>query len=398
MLNLGLTGGIGSGKSTAARRLREIGAVVIDADAVAREVLADGTPGLAQVVERFGPAMMTSDGSLDRAALARTVFGDESARETLEGITHPLIADRTRLLYGEAEQGGAQIVVHDVPLLVEKRMGPRYHLVLVVDASRGTRLARLAGRGVSEADALARMEHQASDGARRHVADVLLDNEGDEAHLFSQIDRVWHERLVPFAEALIAGRPTRSAGRDVTGPYDPEWSAQADRLVARLGHVLGEFAPQIEHIGSTAVPGMDGKAVIDIQVGVRDLREADAPEFVAAMAAAGFPRIDAVRMDHPTSDLSDPSLWIKRYHGSCDPGLPAHIHVRELESAGWQYALLFRDWLRADPSARTEYVNVKESAHAGAGSSEEYAAAKEPWFDEVWPRMQAWARRSGWHD
>lgn len=396
MLRVGLTGGIGSGKSTAARRLGELGAVVIDADALAREVLSPGGEGLRRVVERFGDGVMAADGSLDRAALAGRVFGDQESRRDLEAITHPLIAQRTEDIILRAP--GDAVIVHDVPLLVEKQMGDRYHLVVVVEASRATRLQRLAGRGVAEADAVARMEHQASDGARRAAADVVLDNEGDEAALVAQIDTLWRDRVVPFERNVREGRVHRRPDTPVTAPHDPRWEEQAARIVGRIGRALGGRAPQIEHVGSTAVPGMAGKDVIDIQVGVTDLREADDPGFVAALAQAGFPRVEDNRMDHPTEDLPDPSLWVKRFHASSDPGRVAHVHVREIESAGWQYAMLFRDWLRADATARGEYEEVKRDLAARHGSTTEYAEAKAPWFSGVWPRMQAWAQRSGWHD
>lgn len=395
MFTVGLTGGIGSGKSTVAQRLRESGAVVVDADALAREVLSPGGEGLRQVTERFGSDMLAADGALDRAALAGRVFGDEQARRDLEEITHPLIAARTQEIIDAAPADA--VVVHDVPLLVEKRMGSRYHLVVVVEAPTETRVARLVDRGLTAADARARMTHQASDAARREAADVVLDNSGDEAALLAQVDAVWRERIVPFAENVRAGRIHRRP-TPVVSPYDPAWEQQAARLIERLSFVLGDRAPEIEHVGSTSVPGMAGKDVVDIEVGVRDLRDADDPAFVEALAAAGFPRVEDYRMDHPTDAMPDPSLWVKRFHGSCDPGRVTHVHVRELSSAGWQYALLFRDWLRGDATAREEYTRVKEQLAEAHESTTAYAEAKKPWFNDAWPRMQAWARRSGWHD
>ncbi|WP_040160977.1 dephospho-CoA kinase [Mobilicoccus massiliensis] len=396
MLSVGLTGGIGSGKSTVARRLTELGAVVVDADAVAREVIVPGSEGLRLVVERFGDEVLTEDGSLDRAALAGAVFGDSDARRDLEDITHPLIAARTAELFAEAPEDA--ILVHDVPLLVEKNMGDRYHLVVAVDACPETRIERLADRGVPEADARARMSHQASDGARREAADVLLDNEGDERHLFEQVDALWHDRLVPFEANVRSGRIHRRADTPVVSAYEPDWEEAANRLIARIGRALGERAPQIEHVGSTSVPGMGGKDVIDLQIGVRSLKDADEPEFVAALAGAGFPRVEDYRMDHPTEDLPDPSLWVKRYHGSCDPGQVTHLHVRELSSAGWQYALLFRDWLRGNENARGEYEQVKNDLFDRHSSTDDYVEAKKAWFAEVWPRIKDWGQRTGWHD
>src|SRR5664280_2977664 len=141
MLRLGLTGGIGSGKSTVAARLRELGAVVIDADQLAREVVAVGSPGLAAIRERFGDAVIAPDGSLDRGALGAIVFSDAAARKDLETITHPLIDERTRLLMQTAAPG--EILVHEVPLLVELDMAPAYHLTVVVGADDHVRICLL---------------------------------------------------------------------------------------------------------------------------------------------------------------------------------------------------------------------------------------------------------------
>lgn len=395
MMSVGLTGGIGSGKSTAARCLRELGAVVIDADAVAREVLQPDTDGLAEVVSRFGDDVLGPDGTLDRAALAGKVFGDETARRDLEALTHPLIAARTTQLCAAA--GPEDIVVHDVPLLIEKQMGSRYHLVIAVDARPEIRVARAVGRGMSESDVRARMDHQASDAARAAAADVVLDNNGGHEDLAAALARVWNERLRPFAANLASGTVFRRGDAPVL-VEGRDWEQRAYRLTERIGRALGERAPEIEHVGSTSVPGMLGKDVIDLQVGVRDLREADDPEFIDALAAAGFPRVDSYRMDHPTDAIPDPSLWVKRFHGSCDPGQVTHVHVRELRSAGWQYAILFRDWLRADDEAKADYEGVKARLAEQTESTSAYVEAKEPWFNEVWPRMQAWAVRTGWHD
>lgn len=395
MLRIGLTGGIGSGKSTVARRLAQKGAVVIDADALAREAVAPGTAGLAAVRERFGGEVIGPDGALDRRALASLVFGEDKARADLEAITHPLVAARCAELLDAA--GPESIVVYDVPLLVENHLGPDYHLVVVVDANPAVRLTRLVEeRGMNEGDVKARMAHQAGDQARRLAADVLLDNNGEPQDLIAAVDRLWEERLVPFDANLRAGRLHARADLPVVTDYDDDWPPEADRLMDRICRALGHRAPEIEHVGSTAVPGMPGKDVIDLQIGVSDLRDADDPEFVATLAGLGFPRVDGIRMDHPTGELLDPTLWVKRFHGSCDPGRIVHIHVREADSAGWQSALLFRDWLRADPVAAQEYVEVKRRLAEQTETSRAYAEAKEPWFEEVWPRITAWANKSGW--
>ena len=195
MLRIGLTGGIGSGKSTVAALLAARGAQVVDADRIAREVLEPGTPGLAAVVAEFGAGVVGADGALDRAALAAIVFGDPAARARLDGIVHPLV--RARAAEAVAAAPADAVVVQDVPLLVETGQAGSFDLVLVVEADPGTRVARLVGRGLSAEDARARMASQATDEQRRAVADVVLRNDGDRAALAAAVDRFWDERVRP---------------------------------------------------------------------------------------------------------------------------------------------------------------------------------------------------------
>ena len=197
MLRIGLTGGIGSGKSTAAERFAELGAVVIDADQIAREVVQPGTPGLAQVVERFGERVLRPDGSLDRPGLATLVFDDPAALAALNGIVHPLVAARRASLMAEA--GPDAVVVSDVPLLVETGMAGDFDAVVVVEAPLDQRLARLAARGLAAEEARARMARQASDEQRRAVATVLLDNSGSQPELARQVDAAWQRLTGPEA-------------------------------------------------------------------------------------------------------------------------------------------------------------------------------------------------------
>lgn len=194
MVVVGLTGGIGSGKSTVARMLAERGAVVVDADAVAREVMAPGGPAHAAVVQRFGPAVVAADGTVDRAALAGLVFGDDEAREDLNRIVHPAVAEV--MLARVAAAGSADpdaLVVLDVPLLVEVGRD-RYPVaaVIVVDAPVELAVARLVSdRGFTHADASARAGAQATREERRAIADLILDNSSDLDHLRSEVDRAW---------------------------------------------------------------------------------------------------------------------------------------------------------------------------------------------------------------
>jgi dephospho-CoA kinase len=197
MLRIGLTGGIGSGKSTVSALLAERGAVVVDSDLIAREVVEPGTPGLAAVAEQFGAGVLAPDGSLDRPALAAVVFADPEARRRLDGIVHPLVRARAAELEAAAPPGA--VVVHDVPLLVETGQAGRFDLVLVVAADVETRVARLVGRGLTEDDARARIAAQATDEQRRAVADVVLDNSGTREQLAAQVDRFWRERIATSA-------------------------------------------------------------------------------------------------------------------------------------------------------------------------------------------------------
>ena len=188
---VGLTGGIGSGKSTVARLLEARGAVVVDADAIAREVVEPGTPALGKLVERFGPEVLNRDGSLDRAALAAKAFVTDEDRKDLEAITHPAIGEEFLRRVAAAPEGA--IVVHDVPLLVESTRGTLYAAVIVVEAPLEVRLDRLEARGVSREDAERRIALQASDEDRRKVATWVVDNSGDLAALESQIEKIWAE-------------------------------------------------------------------------------------------------------------------------------------------------------------------------------------------------------------
>jgi dephospho-CoA kinase len=201
VLLVGLTGGIGSGKSTVAGLLAARGAHVLDADAIAREIVEPGMPALAQLVERFGPGILAADGSLDRPRLAELAFASDEERKALEGITHPAINAEFMRRMAEAPPDG--IVVMDVPLLVESGLRT-YECVLVVEAPRELRLERLEVRGVGRADAETRMAAQATDEERRAVADHVIDNGGDLASLEAQVDTVWADLLERAAAKATA--------------------------------------------------------------------------------------------------------------------------------------------------------------------------------------------------
>jgi dephospho-CoA kinase len=394
MLRVGLTGGIGSGKSTVAARLAEHGATVIDSDRIAREVVAPGTEGLAAVVDAFGQDVLTDDGALDRAALAAIVFSDDAQRARLNSITHPLIGARTARLLAEAAEDA--VVVHDVPLLVENGLAPAYQLVIVVDAPVDERVRRLvAARGMAEADARARIAAQADEAARRAAADVWLDNSGAPERVLAAVDGLWTERLVPFEENVRLDRPPERGGPQLVR-YDPTWPAAAQRLIGRLRHALGDGALRIDHIGSTSVPGIAAKDVIDIQVAVSSLDVAD--ELAEPLVRAGFPRAPQFTRDTPHPPDLNPEHWRKRMAVSGDPKRWANVHLRVAGSPGWRAALLFRDWLRAEPEWLADYQALKERTAVEYASRHiaEYAEAKEPWFERAFTEMERWAERTGW--
>lgn len=192
VITVGLTGGIGSGKSTVSRLLAERGAAVVDADLVAREVVEPGTPGLRAIVEEFGEQVLRADGALDRAALGGLVFSDAQALARLNALVHPLIGTRTTALLEQAAASGAEVVVHDVALLVENGLAPLYDAVVVVAADPTTQLARLTQlRGMPEDEARRRIAAQAPLADKLAVATYVVDNDGTVDELVPQVDRLW---------------------------------------------------------------------------------------------------------------------------------------------------------------------------------------------------------------
>jgi dephospho-CoA kinase len=396
MLRVGLTGGIGAGKSTVAGRLVELGATLVDADQVAREVVRPGSSGLARVVATFGEAVLDADGALDRPALASIVFEDQAARHRLNGIVHPLVGRRTAELVAAAPADA--VVVQDIPLLVEGGLAPGFHLVVVVHAPVEERVRRLAAdRGMTEEQARARIAAQADDDARRAVADVWLDNAGHRDAVVAEVDRLWRERLVPFEENLRRDRPRAPTPVRLVPP-DRQWPEQYARLAARIGRAAGQAAGdpaavRVDHVGSTAVPGLPAQDVLDIQLGVASLDLAAALR--PALREAGF--VEVPRQRRPTEP--GPERWRKLFYTSADPGRPVNLHVRATVSPEWRNALLFRDWLCAEEVARMEYLRLKRrlaDEHADDPSTSAYARAKEPWFDTALRRAETWAQATGW--
>lgn len=398
MLYVGLSGGIASGKSTVSVRFAELGAVVIDADRLAREVVEPGSEGLAEVADRFGAEVLLPDGSLNRPALGAIVFADEQARRDLEAITHPRVRDLTELRRRRAPREA--IVVHDVPLLVEVGLAADHHLVVLVDAAAQVRHDRLVrDRGMDSAAARARIGAQATDEQRHAVADVLLDNNGTRGALLEQVEALWRERLSPYNDNLLADRAVWRDSRVVLHDADPDWPMQAARSLARLDRQLSAAGLRgrvsaIEHIGSTSVPGLAAKNVIDLQLQVDDLGLADLPAFGSALAAAGFGN-GRIRQDTVHGWAPDPAGWRKRLFHGFDPAVVSHLHVRETGSPGADVALLLRDWLRAHPAEIHSYAAEKRrvaALHPGGTdvTRGDYTAAKEPWIAAALLRARAW--------
>ncbi|WP_369047245.1 dephospho-CoA kinase [Sinomonas sp. P10A9] len=201
MLSIGLTGGIASGKSEVSRRLAERGAVIVDADLLAREAVDAGSDGLAEVVSAFGQGVLTADGALDRAALGAIVFADPARRETLNAIVHPRVRARAAQIAAAAVAADRQaVIVQDIPLLVETGQAGNFDVVVVVDAPDDVRVARLLARnGMSEAEARSRIAAQATREERLAAADHVIANTGSLAELREAVDRLWDDVLAPAA-------------------------------------------------------------------------------------------------------------------------------------------------------------------------------------------------------
>ncbi|MDH6532959.1 dephospho-CoA kinase [Aurantimicrobium minutum] len=192
MTLIGLTGGIGSGKSTIARRLAEHGAHIVDADQIAREVVEPGTPALAEIIAHFGAGVLNSDGSLNRSALGEIVFTDETQREMLNSIVHPAVHRRTSELFAQAPVGS--VVVYDVPLLVEANSRYSFDAIVVASAPESIRVERLMEhRGMLESEALSRIQSQAPEEERLKIANHVIDTSGNINHTYAQVDALWNQ-------------------------------------------------------------------------------------------------------------------------------------------------------------------------------------------------------------
>lgn len=304
---MGLTGGIGAGKSTVAKTFVEQGAYHVDADRIAREVVAPGTTGLAALVDAFGPEILDDDGALDRPALAARAFADEESTTKLNAITHPLIGARTAELIAAAPDDA--VILHDVPLLVEGNMAPFYDAVIVVHTEATERLHRLVHhRGMDADDARKRIEAQASDAQRRAVADIWLDNSGTPEELAEEALTLWRERLIPLRDNHLARNPAPLP--EIPVAADPAWGSLGGRIVNRLWALLGAGAVRIEHVGPTTESEAAAPPVIDLHVVVADEEAAHAAAQI--LDTSGFPVLPG---GHGL------------VHAAADPGRPARVRI-----------------------------------------------------------------------
>lgn len=196
MLKVGLTGGIGSGKSTVAELLQELGAFVIDSDQLARLVIQRGNPGFDEVISKFGDSILVN-GEIDRAKLAAVVFNDADKRKELEEIIHPLVRQAAEQIMGELPKN--TVVINEIPLLFETAGANRFDFVISVSVNGENRLARLRARGMKDYETNQRISAQASDEQRASISDVVLDNNGTLDDLRMQVEKLWLEQLLPLA-------------------------------------------------------------------------------------------------------------------------------------------------------------------------------------------------------
>lgn len=312
MLTIGLTGGIGAGKSAVATELVACGAVLVDADIVSREVVEPGTPGLAAVVEAFGPSVLDENGALNRPALGKIVFGDEAARVRLGEIMHPVVRERSWELTYAA--GPDAIVVQDVPLLTENKLAPTFHLSIVVEAPEEIRLRRLVEvRGMAADDARARIRAQTSDAQRRAVTDIVVPNDTDLADLKQRIADLWSGRLRPYADNITKGRAADQPTEAVA--YNPAWAHDYSLAEARLREQFADVVVDVRHVGPTSESGHSAPDVVHVDLTVNANRPISTLR--EQLNAAGWISRDA--------DADSITEW---QMDSADPGRPASLHVR----------------------------------------------------------------------
>ena len=230
-----------------------------------------------------------------------------------------------------------------------------------------------------------------ADEQRRPAADVWLDNSGCREDTLAAVERLWAQRLVPFENNLRDGRRAPRSAVPVLAPPDDSWPQQAQRVITRVEQVAAGRALRIDHIGSTAVPGLDAKDILDVQVVVADL--ATAERLAADLSAAGLVKLAGRWWDN----ARDGSTRDKAYATNADPARDVNCHIRPVDSPFWRETLLLRDWLRAHPAGVREYAELKyRLAVRRWDSIDAYATAKTPFLRSALDRAEQWALRSGW--
>ena len=383
---------------------RNAARIIVDGDVIAREVVQPGTEGLASLVEAFGDDILLPDGSLDRPALAAKAFRDDEARQKLNGIVHPLVGKRRAEIIAAVSEDA--VVVEDIPLLVESGMAPLFPLVVVVHADVELRVRRLVEqRGMSEEDARARIAAQADDEQRRAVADIWLDNSGSPEDLVERARDVWNNRILPFAHNLSAASDRPGTGAIGAGRSDLARPGAAHRRPAEDGVRPQGVARRPHRVDRGAGIRRQGRHRHPdhrrITGGGRRTRRAVAVRRLPAHRAhhrrtSPRPMPAAPSTDYDHSD--DPALWRKRIHASADPGRPTNVHIRVDGWPNQQFALLFVDWLAANPDGAGRLPGRQARGRkAGAdGDTASYVAAKEPWFLDAYRRAWEWADSTGW--
>ncbi|WP_434994444.1 dephospho-CoA kinase [Arthrobacter sp. Ld5] len=313
MLRIGLTGGIAAGKSVVAGRLAELGAVLVDADVLARTAVEPGSEGLAAVVSAFGPEILAADGALDRPALGSLVFADASARERLNAIVHPLVRAAAAALIGGAPADA--VVVEDIPLLVETGQAARFHLVVVVDAPDALRIHRMVDRrGMARSDAERRIAAQASREERLRAADAVLVNDRGVDELLTATDGLWRTRIVPFRDNLAGVRPADAAAARPTAGLEG-----TSGLAARIRGKLDAVLPPGCSVDADAAPDGVDDDVAHAALHVTVPRSGDPGAASDAVAGAGFPRAGHAPDRGRTTPIT--------LHRAADPALDVSVTV-----------------------------------------------------------------------
>lgn len=375
MIKIGLSGGIGSGKSTVVKMLSSCGAYIIDSDKLAREVVEPGTPGLHSIVEHFGEKVLAESGELNRNALSAIVFQSDEARKVLNSITHPRIAQRTQQLIEEAPRDS--IIVHDTPLLVELNLGVFYDAVIIVWASMETRLHRLQKyRDMPQEEALSRIHAQTSDEIRSQTADVVIDNNSTVEAARAQVYDLFYHYLVPWRDHLIEGEPLSMpislVSHQGKNPIAPKIIA---RLWTLLHSVTDSGIVSIEHIGATSMNLSLGQDIIDIHITVTHWNKKDI--ILSTLKDGGYVM---VKYRHDEEKLAEYIL------SSTNPLRKSCIYIHHVDNPCREMYLHSNEFLRLHPQYHQQYIQSKVEGLL----SEKYSHNKKLFFESLYPQIQQW--------